>query len=223
MCLERYCHAPSEASRRDRRHRPEPCGRRRSGHSRSLLTNGDFEAGGGSLAGWTVATTASGSVFAATAAIYNPCCGTSGSEPAFSGNHFAAYDAGNVTGSATLSQTFNSVLGGLYTLTFDLGAFGAGTNTVDVTAQGVTQSFVVGPNNNADTTFHGQSINFTGLGGLQTVAFTVATVSDNTDALLDNAALTGPAGVPEPAAWALLILGFGGTGAMLRRRTLALA
>jgi len=28
----------------------------------------------------------------------------------------------------------------------------------------------------------------------------------------------GPGGVPEPAAWALMILGFGGTGALLRRK-----
>jgi hypothetical protein len=29
---------------------------------------------------------------------------------------------------------------------------------------------------------------------------------------------TGPTGVPEPAAWALMVAGFGGLGAMLRRR-----
>jgi hypothetical protein len=34
---------------------------------------------------------------------------------------------------------------------------------------------------------------------------------------------TPPPGVPEPAAWALMILGFGGAGAMLRRRRAVLA
>ncbi len=33
----------------------------------------------------------------------------------------------------------------------------------------------------------------------------------------------GSAAVPEPAAWALMILGFGGVGTMLRRRRMALA
>jgi hypothetical protein len=30
-----------------------------------------------------------------------------------------------------------------------------------------------------------------------------------------------PAGVPEPSTWALMIAGFGGAGAMLRRRSAA--
>jgi hypothetical protein len=187
-------------------------------HAASLLTNGDFETAGGSLNGWTITTTADGNVAAMTAAEYAACCATTGSEPAYSGNHFAAYDGGNVTGSATLSQTFGTVAGQTYALSFDLGAFGGGTNTVDVTVQGVTQSFTVNANNNNDTTFHPETISFTGLGGAQTVSFGVTTTADNTDALLDNVALAGPNLVPEPATWALLVLGFGGAGAALRRR-----
>jgi len=53
-----------------------------------------------------------------------------------------------------------------------------------------------------------------------------AGVRDNVDfggssqLLVDNFALTavGGGGVPEPASWALMILGFGGAGAALRRR-----
>ena len=32
----------------------------------------------------------------------------------------------------------------------------------------------------------------------------------------------GPVGVPEPGTWALMILGFGGVGAVIRRRRLAI-
>lgn len=38
-----------------------------------------------------------------------------------------------------------------------------------------------------------------------------------------SSSVFGSAAVPEPAAWALMILGFGGVGAMLRRRRTALA
>jgi len=47
--------------------------------------------------------------------------------------------------------------------------------------------------------------------------------SDGIGPLLDNVGLTVTGGVPEPASWALMILGFGATGAALRRRQTALA
>ncbi|HLZ76448.1 PEPxxWA-CTERM sorting domain-containing protein [Phenylobacterium sp.] len=47
---------------------------------------------------------------------------------------------------------------------------------------------------------------------------------DGIGPLLDNVALDVTGGsVPEPASWALMILGFGGAGAVLRRRRTALA
>lgn len=194
-------------------------------HAASLLTNGDFEAAGGSLNGWTATTAGAGDVSALTAADYVPCCGVTGSEPAFSGNHFASYDSGNVTGTATLTQGFSTLAGHTYTLNFDLGAFGGGTNTVDVTVQGVTHSFTVSANNNADTTLHPETISFTGLGGAQAVAFSVTTGPDNTDALLDNVTLNTvvSTAVPEPGIWALMIAGFGAAGAALRRRRASVA
>jgi hypothetical protein len=43
---------------------------------------------------------------------------------------------------------------------------------------------------------------------------------DGKDNGIDNLSLIGaaPGGVPEPAAWALMIVGFGGVGGLLRRR-----
>ena len=35
---------------------------------------------------------------------------------------------------------------------------------------------------------------------------------------LDNISLTQSGGLPEPASWALMLTGFGGLGAMLRKR-----
>jgi len=44
-----------------------------------------------------------------------------------------------------------------------------------------------------------------------------------TDYSFEFDGLAGQVGVPEPGTWALMIMGFGGAGAMIRRRKAALA
>lgn len=186
----------------------------------NLIVNGDFEAGGGSTAGWTTTFVGLGNVDALTAADYQPCCGTFGSEPAYSSNHFAEFNDANVVAASTLSQTYSSVAGAHYTLSFDLGAFGSATNFMSVSADTLGQGIQASADNNADTTFQHYSFGFIGSGGLQTLAFRVASGPvDNTDAILDNVSLVMDRGaVPEPAAWALMLAGFAGAGAALRAR-----
>jgi len=78
------------------------------------------------------------------------------------------------------------------------------------------------------------SIDFNGLsaksiyGGMQAGVFAALTVKNNPDgtpggtgtAIFDTGSITVPfaSGVPESATWALMIMGFGGVGGMLRRR-----
>ena len=54
------------------------------------------------------------------------------------------------------------VVGALYTFSFDIGAFGAGTNDITATVGGVSQTFTVTADNNNDTTFHTNGFSFVG-------------------------------------------------------------
>lgn len=73
-------------------------------------------------------------------------------------------------------------------------------------------------------TFYGVKIvaNNVQLGAAESATYTQASLSISTrSAVLNQAALASP--TPEPQAWALLILGFGAAGAMLRRPRTAAA
>lgn len=62
--------------------------------------------------------------------------------------------------------------------------------------------------------------------GSYTIEAGVANRGDNVASsvlLLDNVSVAAVGGVPEPAAWALMILGFGGVGSTMRARRRALA
>lgn len=73
-----------------------------------------------------------------------------------------------------------------------------------------------------DTTYH-LSYTFGVSGPTTTIHFTGATThaADDESFGIDNVSVSGA--VPEPAAWSLMILGFAGMGAALRRRRIGLA
>jgi hypothetical protein len=105
-----------------------------------------------------------------------------------------------------------SVAAGTYTLTFDLAG-----NLRDAPAQTTTVSLGnwsvnLTPANNAG--FGLESFTFTTTGG--NLMFTEQGPSNQQGNLLDNVNLT--AGVPEPASWAMMIVGLLGVGGVLRSR-----
>jgi hypothetical protein len=181
----------------------------------STVLSENFESGLGVF-------TPSGQVATYTGTDYIPCCGTSGSASAMS-NHFASFGAGNQP-SGTLTTAFNTLAGEIYHLSFDYGALGNGTDALSMSLPDYALTFTFFPvaNNNMDTTFQTATFDILGNGGAITLQFTSAG-TDNVDAILDNVLITDrfAPGVPEPATWAMMLLGFGAMGMALRRRRVA--
>lgn len=177
-----------------------------------LISNGDFDSG---LTGWS----STGTVGVGTAEGYVACCGVTGS-PAELANSMVFFGSGNVGQTNTLSQTFATVVGGAYTLTFHAGALGApaASNSLLASVGGISDSFLLGTSVSANLP-GGFGFAFIGT-GLDTLTFTVTSFSfDNADAVVDKISVQGPApmaAVPEPATWAVMLIGFYGAGAMVR-------
>ena len=167
----------------------------------AVIVSEDFEAGTGVF-------TLTGNAYLADGAAYNPCCGT----PVDDTNTFVAFGGGNQP-SGIASASFNTVLGSTYTVTFDFGALGAGSEPLTFTVAGETFTYNPGAANNP-IGFTTTSFTFTGTGAATSLIVTSGGV-DNVDAIIDNISIAGA--VPEPGVWAMLILGFGVVGGALRR------
>ncbi|MGH7023602.1 MAG: PEPxxWA-CTERM sorting domain-containing protein [Caulobacteraceae bacterium] len=121
---------------------------------------------------------------------------------------------------AGVLESISSFGAGTYTLTFELSGNQRG-DTAQTTEVYMGSQLVdtVGPLA-ADAPFALESVTFTTT-ATGNLAFVEVGPSDNQGNLLDDVALS--AAVPEPATWAMILIGFSGLGAMLRRRTRDLA
>jgi hypothetical protein len=146
------------------------------------------------------------------------------------GGNFVALDGdGGYNGAIT--QTINGLtIGQTYTLSFDWAAAQFADRQGDTTEQIQVgfggQSFLTDVKNNASQGSNGwftETTTFTATSSSQVLSFlSVGTPAGLPPvALLDGVSLTG--GVPEPATWAMMLVGFGGLGALLRHRRLVLA
>jgi len=186
------------------------------GFSNGLSPNGGFATlGSGSTAinGWTVV---GGSVD-----------WIQGYWQSSDGDGFSVDLNGNSPGG--VAQTINTVVGQSYTLTFDMSgnpdSFRGETRIAVIGAGGATigaaSYTLTGANTRANMLWQNEVFNFVATGATTEIRFTSGNGGDNCcfGGAIDNVAV-GTA-VPEPATWAMLIVGFGGVGAIARRRRAA--
>ena len=125
----------------------------------------------------------------------------------------------NGGGPGSLSQTFDTVAGRAYTVTFDLAGnpdIGAELKLLTVTAanDSADYSFDTTGASRADMNWSNRTFAFTATGASTTLTFSSAMPGAYGPAL-DNVAI---AAVPEPATWAMMIGGIGFAGGALRTR-----
>ena len=195
-----------------------------------LVVNGDFEAPGGtvrsfltptSLPGWTYNDHGTG------ADIYED--DTQDGLTAADGNHYVSFGHSGSYG-GELSQTIATTAGHSYRLSLWT-AEQQGDDPAQLfqvlltTSLGNSYTFYI---NNLTSTFTQTVQDFFPNGVSTTISITDATPAGGgagSNLALDAVSVvdTTPGAVPEPASWALLLAGFGLTGALARRRRIAVA
>ena len=198
-----------------------------------LISNGGFETG--TFAGWTETDQAggSGSWFVIANGGNTPL--NSATTPSLgTGGNFIAVTDQRGPGSHTLSQSFLATAGSTYILTFDsfgddqsgAGPIGVGTDYNTPRNQHYEVNLIgTGTNliytGNLTPGWASYSFDLSSLitsSGTYSVAFTEVDNQLFSHQGLDNVALNETGGVPEPASWAMMLVGFAGIGGMVRSR-----
>jgi len=203
------------------------------------VVNGNFEGtpGGGQInfntseTGWTVSNPSYFFVFPANGAAVNGAYGPVSLYGPPTGSPNGGFYVGSDPGflNAAISQTLTGLtVGGLYEVSFyyagaqQVGFNGATTEGWHVSFGSSSQDTLLLNNvNNGFTGWNAVTMQFTATAATQTLSFLAnGTASQGAPpfALLDGVKVTA---VPEPATWAMMILGMGmvGLGMRMRRRT----
>ena len=167
-----------------------------SASAANLVVNGGFETG--DFSGWT-ANPVSYPMYIVTSPVEE---GT-----------YAAQITGYASGPDTLEQDIADVAGQSYLLSFWRWQDPGTPNGLDVTWNGSSVHSEV--DNSDGAGWQNFTVSVTGHG---TDALVFTSYNDPAFTYVDNISVTGAGAVPEPATWALMLLGFGGLGAALRRR-----
>ena len=197
----------------------------------NLVSNGSFEeTGGAAQQGWGGYTF--GEIYSAPLPGWTLVGGSvdvtvtgPGSASALWGPAADGFDALDINGwdAGEISQSLATKVGQTYRVTFDYSRNVAGAPyfaTANVSAGGNTFNVAAANDGSFGSPFNmiwkTGSFTFTGTGA--DIIDLKATIDGNGGVFFDKVSVTG---VPEPTSWALMIGGFGLTGAALRRRGLA--
>lgn len=147
-----------------------------------LVVNGSFESG---MTAWT----ATGNTLVKTGSPYSPTQGT----------NVAAFNSGNLTPNGTLSQSFATAAGGIYTLEFDAGvlAYNTEAQSLQVTANGtallLSKTITANGIGGGTTLQLPQKLTFVADSPLTTLVFRDKSIASNAiDVVVDNVRVTGP-------------------------------
>lgn len=194
-------------------------------HAANLIGNGSFESGLANLGSFT--TLSSGD--STSIANWTVSAGTID----YIGSYWAASDgvrsldlAGCCAVPGAISQTFATVAGNIYQVSFDLWANPDGNAPYPRLAYANTGGVDIlfsspGGGSNAAPAWVTKTFTFTASGPMTTLTFKGDAASSTGSAgvaygaALDNVSVTA---VPEPATWAMMIAGVGLVGASMRRR-----
>lgn len=180
----------------------------------NLLINGSFETG--DLTGWT-----------STYGSYNPFGTTYGS--GMDGTYWH-WLAGYETPITTYQNVSGLTSGQSYVLTFIMASEFTHADSVNVSVNGGSGTLFTAPayipggfNGGFWDNWVSQTYTFTAGPGVNKIQFsTVGLNQGGYDVGVDNVVLSA-GGIPEPASWAMMLVGFGLAGAALRRRKVVAA
>ncbi|WP_293682761.1 PEPxxWA-CTERM sorting domain-containing protein [uncultured Phenylobacterium sp.] len=131
-------------------------------------------------------------------------------------------DGSSANAGVFTSSAFELIAGETYTATYDLAANRrVGADDVLTVEFGTASAVYTLASTSASDPFATYSLSFTPVTtGAYSLSFSTAG-GDNVGPLLDNVLVS--AAIPEPATWAMMIMGFGGAGTLIRRRRRLLA
>ena len=201
-----------------------------SASAAELLTNGSFEdLGGATPQGWggyTFGPDFSEPLPGWSVDVGNVDVTVNGSPWGPAADGFSSLDINGWTAGA-ISQSFATVLGQIYNVSFAFSrnVYGPQTSTADVSAGGTVLSVIAENDGSfgspANMIWKSGGFAFLGTGNTESIRLT-ATNGGNAGVFFDNISVS-TAAVLEPAAWAMMITGFGIVGSLLRRRRIAVS